>query len=163
MLIPHLPIVLAGTGDVIRSLQCHYGSGILQRSGSMNIEKVLVIDDDPKIRRIAEISLKNIGGWKVFQAESGRVGLQEVKENKPDVILMDVMMPQMDGLSALALMREEGITTPVIFMTAKVHKEEVEMYTQLGATGVIMKPFDPMRLSESVKKILNDDLQVVLS
>lgn len=123
----------------------------------MKIETVLMVDDDPAIRRIADLSLTRVGKWKVLLAESGAQALELAGQTKPDVILMDVMMPQMDGPTTVQrLHRELDLAeTPVIFMTAKVMRQEMEAYEQYGAAGVIKKPFDPLTLPRTVQDIVN--------
>lgn len=122
----------------------------------MQIEKVLLIDDDPSIRKIAAISLSRIGKWQVVVAESGTEALEIVSREKPDIILLDVMMPGMDGPTTLKLLRERRSinNTPVIFMTAKLQKHEVESYCLIGAAGVIAKPFDPLTLASQIRTIM---------
>jgi two-component system, OmpR family, response regulator len=122
----------------------------------MRIEQVLLVDDDASIRKVAEISLSKVGNWRVFLAESGAQALDVVSREKPDVILLDVMMPGMDGPTTLKCLREsESLDgTPIIFMTAKVQKHEIESYYNLGAAGVISKPFDPMSLPSEIRSIV---------
>ena len=122
----------------------------------MNIEQVLLVDDDPSIRKIAEISLSRVGMWQVFVADSGTQALDVVSREQPDVILLDVMMPGMDGPTTLKHLRTKLslADTPIIFMTAKVQKHEIDTYCQMGAAGVISKPFDPMLLPGQVKSIV---------
>jgi CheY-like chemotaxis protein len=122
----------------------------------MRIEQVLLIDDDPSIRKIAEISLSRVGKWRVLLADSGLQALDVVSREKPDVILLDVMMPGMDGPTTLKRLRENPslCNTPIIFMTAKVQKHEIDTYCQMGAVGVISKPFDPMLLPAEVERIV---------
>src|SRR4051812_22209936 len=107
-----------------------------------------MIDDEPDIRRIGQFSLSAVGKWTVVLASSGSEAVELATREKPDVILLDVMMPGMDGPSTLGKLRENAGTAqiPVIFMTAKVQRQEIERYLQLGARGVIHKPFDPMML-----------------
>jgi len=123
----------------------------------MNIEKILMVDDDPSILMIAQISLTKVGKWTVQTAESGIKALDMLPSYKPDVILLDVMMPGMDGPTTFRKLREneELAGTPVIFMTAKVQTREVESYCQLGAAGVISKPFDPMTLPGEIRQIID--------
>jgi CheY-like chemotaxis protein len=123
----------------------------------MDIRKVLIVDDDPAIQRMAMMSLSRIGKWEVVVAESGQQAIEEAQKAIPDVILMDVMMPRMDGPSTLRLLQqhEDLARVPVIFMTAKVLREEMESYTELGAAGVIKKPFDPLTLPASIRKLLD--------
>ena len=124
----------------------------------MEIQKVILVDDDPDIRTVGELSLGQIGGWNVTTAASGMEALEKIGEADPDVILLDVMMPDMDGPSTFAKMREieSFANTPVIFITAKVQRQEVERYFSLGASGCIGKPFDPMTLPAEISEILRD-------
>lgn len=119
--------------------------------------KILLVDDEPDIRRIAELSLQAEPTWQVTLAESGAEAIALAVSHMPDVILMDMMMPGMDGLTALRKLRENPDLedVPVIFMTAKVQRDEVERYTTAGAKGVLHKPFDPMALCEDIQRILD--------
>lgn len=120
----------------------------------MNITTVLMVDDDPNIRRIAELVLTKVGGLNVTQASSGQEALSLLDTLSPDVILLDVMMPEMDGLTTFSKIRQTGKeSVPIIFMTAKVQHHEVDNYKKIGAAGVISKPFDVKTLSDSVRKI----------
>ena len=119
----------------------------------MLIEKVLLVDDDPSIRVVAEICLSRVGNWQVTVAESGKQALEMAAREVPDLILLDVMMPGMDGPTTLQLLRKI-YTGPVIFITAKTQKQEVERFINLGAAGVISKPFDPMALPSQIEAIL---------
>src|SRR5436190_8943948 len=107
--------------------------------------KVLIIDDDADIRRIAGMTLSRLGGMEVIEAASGAEGLRLGQAERPDVILLDMMMPVMDGSQTLAALRAQPATatTPVIFLTAKAVLVEVERMRALGAAGVLIKPFDP--------------------
>jgi len=120
------------------------------------LSKVLLVDDEPDIRRIGQISLEHVGRWKVVQANSGREALGLAASEQPDVILLDVMMPELDGPGTLARLREVPATAdiPVIFMTAKAQPHEVAGYRALGAAGVIAKPFDPMTLPGEIRTIV---------
>ena len=122
----------------------------------MSIQKVLLVDDDPRIRKIAQISLEGVGGWKVSLVASGFEAIEVAKKEKPDVILLDVMMPEMDGPTTLSKIREheEISEIPVIFFTAKVQKQELDSYLALGAAGIISKPFDPMKLPGEIREIV---------
>lgn len=123
----------------------------------MKIDKVLMVDDDDYIRKIAEISLKKVGKWQVSLAKSGHDALAMVQNETPDVILMDVTMPEMDGPATFARLQASPSTSgiPVIFMTGHVMAEEVESYRKLGVAGVINKPFDPMKLPQEIRRLLN--------
>lgn len=118
----------------------------------MNIQKVLIVDDDPNIRMIAQTSLECLTEWTIVMATNGSEALVVAAKEQPDVILMDMRMPGMDGLTALSKLREqpETISTPVIFLTANVQTQEVQAYIKDGAKGVISKPFDPMTLPSEI-------------
>jgi two-component system OmpR family response regulator len=120
------------------------------------IRKVMMVDDEPHIRRIGELSLRGVGKWQVVLAGSGKEAVELARREQPDVILLDVMMPGMDGPATLAELRDSGDTAsiPVIFLTAKAQRHEVERYRMLGAAGVLTKPFDPMTLPDDVRTIL---------
>tara|TARA_R110002049_G_scaffold10820_12_gene52529 strand:+ start:39 stop:428 length:390 start_codon:yes stop_codon:yes gene_type:complete len=119
------------------------------------LERVLYVEDEPDIRSIAKLALETIGGFTVLTCASGEEALREVESFSPDIILLDVMMPGMDGPSVLRALRAlPGLTAvPVAFMTAKVQPAEVEHFRSLGALDVIAKPFDPMTLPEHVRSI----------
>jgi two-component system, OmpR family, response regulator len=122
----------------------------------MVLRKVLLVDDEADIRRIGQFSLTAVGKLQVFMASNGADALEVAAREIPDAILLDVMMPGMDGPTALLRLRDSEVTRhiPVIFMTAKVQRAEVERYLQLGALGVINKPFDPMALAQTLRDIL---------
>ena len=122
--------------------------------------KVLIIDDDADIRLIAGLSLGRVGGMDVIEAASGVEGVRKAQEESPDVILLDMMMPTMDGSETLAALRSHPATamTPVIFLTAKAVEAEVERMRALGAAGVLIKPFDPRTLSGDVRALLKPPL-----
>lgn len=119
------------------------------------IKKVLVVDDDDDIRLIAEISLRDVGGFEVLTAASGRDGIEMAIGEMPDLILLDMMMPGMDGLRVLAELRsvESTKNIPVAFLTAKAQKQEIALYLASGGQAVITKPFDPMQLPDQVRRI----------
>jgi CheY-like chemotaxis protein len=118
--------------------------------------KVLLVDDEEDIRKIGNLSLTAVGKFDTVLAGSAEVGIQLARSEQPDIILMDMMMPGMDGLAALAALRATPETAhiPVIFITAKVQPSEVEHYLAMGAVGVIRKPFDPMSLSAQVADLV---------
>ena len=128
-----------------------------RRGGRLAIETVLLVDDEPDIRRIAQISLEAVGLWKALVAESGALALSLAAAGRPDVILLDVMMPGMDGPTTLVRLRGDAATAaiPVIFMTANAQRHEIDRYLRMGAAGVITKPFDPMTLPEQIEEILS--------
>ena len=118
--------------------------------------KVLIIDDDRDIRSIACLSLSRVGGMDVIEAASGGEGVRKARDEAPDVILLDMMMPTMDGLETLAALLAQPATAriPVIFLTAKAVGSDVERLTALGAAGVLIKPFDPRTLADSVRALV---------
>lgn len=122
----------------------------------MVIEKIMLVDDDKDIRTIGEMCLANVGGWEVVLAASGHDALDKAPDANPDAILLDVMMPGMDGPTTFEKLRAipNVASTPIIFMTAKVQRQEVDRYLSMGASGVISKPFDPMTLHEQIRRIL---------
>jgi two-component system OmpR family response regulator len=117
------------------------------------LNSILYVEDDPDIREVALMSLETLGGFTVHPCGSGNDALKLLQAQKPQLALLDVMMPGMDGPSTLRAMREKGQDMPVIFMTAKVQKNEVEAYMALGALGVIDKPFDPMALPDQIRAL----------
>lgn len=122
----------------------------------MTLRKILLVDDEADIRLVAEISLSNLGGWQVIQAASGPEALDLAARELPDLVLLDVMMPGMDGPTTLLRLRAlaGGETVPVIFMTAKVQRAEIDRLLSLGVRGLIPKPFDPMTLPQEIRRIL---------
>jgi two-component system OmpR family response regulator len=122
--------------------------------------KVLIIDDDADIRSIVRLSLGRLGGMEVVEAASGAEGVRKAQDEKPDAILLDMMMPAMDGSATLAALRAQPATatTPVIFLTAKAMRDEIDRLGALGAAGVLIKPFDPRTLPGEVRALLESQL-----
>jgi CheY-like chemotaxis protein len=120
--------------------------------------KILIIDDEADIRRIANLALGRVGLMEVLEATSGVEGLRKAEDNHPDAILLDVMMPGLDGPSTLAALRSNPATAniPVIFLTAKAMVSELSRLRALGAAGVLTKPFDPMTLAMQVRAALKE-------
>jgi CheY-like chemotaxis protein len=120
------------------------------------LRKVMLVDDEDDIRTIGNLSLSRVGGWQTVLAASGAEALEKAAAEKPDLILLDVMMPGMDGPTTFGKLRAQEATarTPIIFMTAKIQKQEVARYLELGALGVIGKPFDPMTLPQEIRKLV---------
>lgn len=119
------------------------------------LKKILYVEDEPDIAYIARLALETIGGFEVVVCENGTKALLEAPRYLPDLIMLDVMMPEMDGPATLRELRKNPALahTPVIFMTAKVQPAEISMYKELGALDVIAKPFDPLTLAERIKNI----------
>jgi two-component system OmpR family response regulator len=120
-----------------------------------SLRRILFVEDDPDIQTVAKMALEALGGFTVLACSSGAEALAAVDGFIPDLVLLDVMMPGMDGPATLAALRERpvGRDLPVVFMTAKVQAQEVARYRALGAEDVIAKPFDPMSLSDRVRTI----------
>jgi two-component system, OmpR family, alkaline phosphatase synthesis response regulator PhoP len=117
---------------------------------------VLLIDDEDDIREITALSLEKVAGWHVSSANSGPAGIELAKSVRPDVILLDVMMPEQDGPTTLQLLQNDASTSriPVIFLTAKVQSRELERLQEMGSVGVLAKPFDPLALASEIRRIL---------
>lgn len=119
------------------------------------LSRILMVEDEPDIQAVAQIALETVGGFQVEMCSSGKEALNRVLACAPDLILMDVMMPGMDGPSTLQTLRANPATAgfPVIFMTAKVQSHEIARFIDLGAIGVIPKPFDPMTLASTIRNL----------
>ena len=119
------------------------------------LNRILYVEDEPDIRMVAQMALQAVGGFTVIACASGQEALDAAPGAAADLLLLDVMMPGMDGPTTLKGLRELPATasTPVIFMTAKVQAAEVAVYKGLGALEVIPKPFDPMELSTQIQRI----------
>lgn len=117
------------------------------------LRRILYVEDEPDIREIAKLALEMVGGYEVQVCSSGREALLRLQDFMPDFILLDVMMPEMDGPATLAALRAmPGMQTlPVAFMTAKAQPAEISQLQALGARGVIAKPFDPIALATQVR------------
>ncbi len=119
------------------------------------LKSVLYVDDEPDIREVVELALNLVPGIVVKTCGSGTDALQLLPSFMPDLVLLDVMMPGLDGPATLARMRSDTSLSgiPVVFMTAKALPQEVDRFMSLGAVGVISKPFDPMQLATRVQAI----------
>ncbi len=122
----------------------------------MLIRKVLLVDDEDDIRTIGQLSLSRVGGWITVLAASGTEAVTKAASEQPDLILLDVQMPGLDGPTTFGRLRAQAATAvmPIIFMTAKIQKQEVARYLELGAIGVIGKPFDPLTLPTEIKRLM---------
>jgi len=120
------------------------------------VRTVLIIDDEDDIREIASLSLETVAGWTVHTASSGTEGIAKAGELQPDAILMDVMMPGMDGPTVFKTMQQtKGIEhIPVILLTAKVQGIDQRRFADLGVAAVLFKPFDPMLLGQQIAAAL---------
>ena len=119
-----------------------------------SLRRILFVEDDPDIQIVATMALESLGGFTVLACGSGVEALSRFDEFAPELVLLDVMMPGMDGPATLAALRQRpsgGV--PVVFMTARVQAHEIADYRQMGAVDVIAKPFDPMTLAVTVQAI----------
>jgi len=117
------------------------------------LRRILLVEDDSDIRSLATLALERVGGFEVDACASGREALERVSERRPDLILLDVMMPGLDGPTVLERLRAADAVSdvPVVMLTAKVSPQQTARLLELGASEVIFKPFDPMTLSETVR------------
>jgi CheY-like chemotaxis protein len=117
---------------------------------------VLIVDDDEHIREIAQVTLEAIAGWTVVTAASGQEGIARALAEQPDAILLDVMMPEMDGPTTVGKLKASESTRdiPVVLLTAKVQAEDKRNFMDLGIEGIISKPFDPMTLADEISHTL---------
>ena len=122
----------------------------------MASKRILLIEDEDDIREVAMLSLETVGGWQTITAKCGPEGVAMAAAEQPDAILLDVMMPDMDGPATLQLLLSNPAThdIPVIFMTAKVQAAEKRKLSELGAKGLIAKPFDPLSLAAEISHLL---------
>lgn len=120
------------------------------------MRRILIIDDEDDIREVAALSLESVAGWSVFTACSGAEGILAAQAEKPDAILMDVMMPSMDGPTTFREMQRspEIANIPVVLLTAKVQGVDQRRFAGLGVAGVLFKPFDPLTLAEQMAATL---------
>ncbi len=118
--------------------------------------RVLLIDDDALIREVAALSLGKVGGWAVITASSGSEGFEKAVAERPDAILLDVMMPGLDGPGTLKRLQTDPATAPipVIYLTAKLRQSDPRPAADQGVAGMLMKPFDPMLLARQVADLL---------
>ena len=121
--------------------------------------KVLIVDDEPDIRYLAALGLERFGGMSVREAATADEAIAIAREDLPDVVLLDVVMPHEDGPSVLERLRQDPATAalPVIFMTANASDSDIERLTRIGALAVVAKPFDPVSLGDTIREALSTD------
>jgi len=119
--------------------------------------RILIIDDEEDIRQVAALSLETVAGWEVMMANSGAQGLARAVDYQPDAILLDVMMPGMDGPSTFRELRKNPATAkiPVLLLTAKVQSTDQRRFADLGVEAVLFKPFDPLTLATQIASVLS--------
>lgn len=122
------------------------------------LNNIMHVEDDPSIQQVAKIALEAVGGFTVHTCSGGQQALDDYAAVAPQLILLDVMMPGMDGPTTLQQLKQQFDLTkvPVVFMTAKVQSNEIASYKALGAADVVVKPFDPMTLSNQIQQIWLD-------
>ena len=118
--------------------------------------RILIIDDEEDIREVAGLSLETVAGWEVVLASSGAQGIACAIEHQPDAILLDVMMPVMDGPATFRELRKNPSTAhiPVMLLTAKVQSNDQRRFADLGVEAILFKPFDPLTLSTQIADVL---------
>jgi len=123
-----------------------------------DFNRILYVEDEPDIQAVAKLALEHVGHFTLEVCSSGQEALDKAEEFAPHLMLLDVMMPEMDGPTALGKLRDiKGLENiPAIFMTARVQPHEIQEYIALGALDVIAKPFDPMTLSGQIREILKN-------
>ena len=124
------------------------------------MKRVLIIDNEPHIQEVAQICLETVAGWEVIAADSGQEGLLKAEAEQPDAILLDVMMPDMDGPTTFQKLQENSATReiPVILLTAKVQASDRRRYAEMGLKDVIAKPFNPIDLANDIAQALGWEL-----
>lgn len=130
---------------------------------SMANKRVLVVDDEPDVRAVVRGCLEDVAGWDVITAASGEEGLVAAVTDRPDAIVLDVMMPGMDGLTFLKKLRTqpEGKSIPTILLTAKTSFPDPETFSALDIEGVICKPFDPFVLTQQIAAFLGWEMEAI--
>lgn len=122
------------------------------------VKRILIIDDEPDIREATQLCLEIARGWEVFTAGSSAEGLKKAAIEQPDAVLLDVMMPDMDGLATFEQLQANPITQniPVILLTAKAQASDRRQFTQFAIAAVITKPYDPLTLADQIDAILEN-------
>jgi DNA-binding response OmpR family regulator len=130
-----------------------------RKEGRLVTLHILLIEDDPDIQKMVQLSLKYQGGHHVSVASGGKEGLAKALAEKPDLILLDVMMPEMDGYETCTRLKANPDTTgiPVVFLSARAQQSEIQKGKDLGAIGYLVKPFDPMSLSGQLESLLRGE------
>lgn len=119
------------------------------------LRKILYAEDEPDVQTVVDLTIQTMSDYQIKICDNGKILLDNVEEYNPDLILLDVMMPEMDGPTTFKNLKsnEKTKNIPVVFMTAKAQVHEVETFKGIGAIGVITKPFDPMTLCDEIQKI----------
>ncbi len=122
----------------------------------MTTKRVLVVDNEQYIQEVAKICLETVAGWEVLTASSGQEGITQAAAWQPDAILLDVMMPDMDGITTFEKLQANSVTKgiPVILLTAKIQAADRRRYDQMGMISAIAKPFNPLELAGQIAEVL---------
>ena len=120
------------------------------------MRRILIIDDEDDIREVAALSLEAMAGWRILTANSGASGIEIAVAEQPDAILMDVMMPDVDGPTTFRKMQQNPAIAhiPVLLLTAKVQGVDQRRFAGLGVAAILFKPFDPLTLAEQISEVL---------
>ncbi|NJN20439.1 MAG: response regulator [Leptolyngbya sp. RL_3_1] len=123
----------------------------------MSSKRVLIVDDEESIQKVVSLSLKMEANWDILTASSGREGISQAEFYGPDAILLDVMMPEMDGIATFEALCENPHTQaiPVVLLTAKTRTAEKRLFQKIGVAGVITKPFNPLTLASQIAHLLD--------
>ncbi len=123
----------------------------------MTTKKILVVDNEEYIQEVTKICLQTTANWQVITASSGTEAIQKAETEKPDAILLDVMMPDMDGITTFKYLQQNSKThqIPVILLTAKVQNTDRTRYRDLGIKAAIAKPFSPLTLAQEISQVLD--------
>ncbi len=123
----------------------------------MTEKRILIIDDEESIQTVVEFGLKMTAGWEVISASSGNEGISRAQTEPLDMILLDVMMPEMDGLATFRALQlnDQTRSIPVIFLTAKAQASEKRLFHETGVNGIITKPFNALELAQQICQVLN--------
>ncbi|MGD1897361.1 MAG: response regulator [Phormidesmis sp.] len=126
-----------------------------------NTKRILIVDDEESIQKVVSLSLKMEANWESVLASSGAEGIQQAEIHQPDAILLDVMMPVMDGIATFSALENNPKTRaiPVIFLTAKTQASEKRLFQETGVAGVITKPFEPLALAATISQLLHWSLK----
>ncbi|MGJ5634168.1 response regulator [Nostoc sp. CALU 1950] len=127
----------------------------------MTTKQILVVDNEQYIQEVAKICLETVAGWEVETASSGQEGIIKAETYQPDVILLDVMMPEMDGITTFEKLQANPLTKviPVILLTAKIQASDRRRYAQMGIISAIAKPFNPLELAAEIAVALGWNLE----
>ena len=124
------------------------------RDGAQARPRLLVVEDDPNIVELLSASLR-FAGFDVTAATNGADAVSAARDVRPDLVVLDVMLPDLDGFEVIRRMREGGVRTPVVFLTAKIQFAERRELGALGAAGILTKPFDPLELASDMATVLH--------